>query len=88
MSNEMSEIPKWLKLTMAFIDRVGFPVMAFVMMFYMSYSSINKIDCTLNAVVQMLGEWQTSTGEFRKGTTDKMNNIQASIDRLHDKIIR
>lgn len=30
------DIPKFLRLLMMFIDRVGFPVLAFILMFFMS----------------------------------------------------
>ena len=97
MANGDIDIPKWLRLIMAFIDRVGFPILAFCMMFYMSYSAIEKTNTTLKEVVSSLSQWQTSTIEFRKNTVDKLNclqdtivgnqkNILASVDRVHDKL--
>jgi hypothetical protein len=92
-NGDLLELPKWLKLIMAFIDRVGFPVMAFLLMWYMSSVSIAKINCTLETVTKMLGEWQTSTLEFRSRTLGVMDDIKVnqktilySLDRLHDKV--
>ena len=92
-NGDLMEIPKWLKLIMVFIDRVGFPIMAFIMMFYMSSVSIAKVDTTLNTTVRLLSEWQASTIEFRKSMTDKIACLDANdkllvsnLERLHDKI--
>jgi hypothetical protein len=92
-NGDLLELPKWLKMIMAFIDRVGFPVMAFLMMWYMSSVSISKINCTLETVTKMLSEWQTSTLEFRSRAIGTMDDIKGnqktilySLDRLHDKV--
>lgn len=37
------DIPRFLKLTMVFIDRVGFPTMAFMLMSYMCFVTLHKI---------------------------------------------
>jgi len=36
------EIPKLLRYTMLFIDRVGFPIVAFLIMAYMCFVTIQK----------------------------------------------
>jgi hypothetical protein len=37
------EIPRWLKWTFSAIDRVGFPIVAFGLMWWMASNSMNKI---------------------------------------------
>ena len=57
-------IPKFMKLVMLFIDRVGFPVLAFILMFFMSYVSLNKITTALQENSKVLTGLciQVSTG--------------------------
>lgn len=39
---ELSELPKTLRMIMIFIDRVGFPVMAFLLMFYLCFKTLRE----------------------------------------------
>lgn len=41
------EIPKFLKLIMVFIDRVGFPVLAFCLMFFFAFFTLQKMTVAL-----------------------------------------
>jgi hypothetical protein len=52
MSDELNDIPRWLKWVMTFIDRVGFPILAFLLMWYMVATIIEKNTVTLSNVVQ------------------------------------
>ena len=49
-----SEIPKAMKLTMIFIDRVGFPTMAFLLMAYMCFVTLAKVTGALNENTKVL----------------------------------
>jgi hypothetical protein len=60
------EIPKFLKLTMAFIDRIGFPVLAFILMFYMSFVSITKVTCAVSENTKALTEFSVRSSELQK----------------------
>lgn len=42
------EIPALLKLVMIFVDRVGFPILAFVLMFTLSFWGLNKVSTTMD----------------------------------------
>jgi hypothetical protein len=71
--NVNGDVPKMLKLVMMFIDRVGFPVMAFCLMYYFSVTAIDKVSiavCKVNEtqieIIKLLTDWQSSTMEFRK----------------------
>jgi hypothetical protein len=52
MSDELNDIPRWLKWVMTFIDRVGFPILAFLLMWYMVTTTIDKNTLALNNLVQ------------------------------------
>jgi hypothetical protein len=60
------DIPKYVKLIMLFIDRVGFPVLAFILMFYLSYSSITKLTCALTENSLVLKEFKVSSDSFQR----------------------
>ena len=70
------EIPKWLKMLMVFIDRVGFPILAFLLMFYVSYVSITR----MTAILQDLTLKLTNTTE--KAILDH-EEIKKEIKRLN-----
>jgi len=49
------DIPRWLKWVFVTINRVGFPIVAFILMWYMSQVSITKVISSLdqNTIVLM-----------------------------------
>lgn len=47
-----SIIPAWLKYIMVFIDRVGFPIVAFGVMTYMCFVTLEKLTVSLNNLTQ------------------------------------
>jgi hypothetical protein len=53
--DEDRDIPTWLKWTFAAINRIGFPIVAFLLMWKLCTDSIAKIDGSLqqNTVVLM-----------------------------------
>jgi len=53
--DEDQDIPRWLKWIFITINRVGFPIVAFVLMWYMSQVSITKVIASVdqNTVVLM-----------------------------------
>ena len=50
-------ITNWMKITMTFIDRIGFPVLAFLLMWYLNIKlthTIEDLDKTLTEIKQVL----------------------------------
>ncbi len=50
-------ITNWMKILMTFIDRVGFPVLAFLLMWYLNIElthTIEKLDKTLTEIKQVM----------------------------------
>lgn len=60
------DIPKAMKMVMIFIDRVGFPVLAFILMFVMSYSSLNKMTQAMELNTKTLAEFAARFDTFQK----------------------
>jgi len=96
-NGDFLKLPEWIKILMVCIDRVGFPILVSIMMFYVVNVTLAKNTQVLDTVVKSIIEWQVSTVEFRKMTTDKLcdlrtevvgnqKTIQISLDRLHDKV--
>jgi len=44
----INDIPRTLKWTMEFINRTGFPAVAFLLMTYICFTSLNKLTDALN----------------------------------------
>ena len=55
MYDEDKEIPPWLKWAFITINRVGFPIVAFLMMWKLCTDSISKVNISLqqNTIVLM-----------------------------------
>lgn len=78
------DIPKFMKLILVFIDRVGFPVMAFCLMFWMSYSSLDKATSAINTNTQALLEFKTSSLEFQVRTSGEHTKIKENQEKIYD----
>ena len=59
------ELPKNLRLVMLFIDRVGFPAMAFLLMAYMSFVTLNRVTAALNENTKVLAVVANQLQEHR-----------------------
>ena len=64
--NSLFAIPGWMKLMMVFIDRVGFPVLAFILMFYMAFTGVGKMTTAMERNAVAL----TELVSFEKGSND------------------
>ncbi len=59
------DIPRSMKLIMLFIDRVGFPTMAFLLMAYMSFVTLRKVTDALADNTRALSTLGTQFAEHR-----------------------
>ena len=83
------DVPKFMKLIMLFIDRVGFPTLAFIAMFYMAYIGIDKQNKALDEVTKAImgnslamTEFKTSTTDFRSTVLKNQDKIQCDLEEL------
>lgn len=76
------EIPKVLKLIMVFIDRVGFPVLAFVLMVYLSFVSIQKVTCAVADNTKALTEFSTRSTELQKMIIANQGTIMIDLKNI------
>lgn len=77
------DIPKTLKIAMLFIDRVGFPILAFCLMFWMSYTSLDKVTEALTSNTKALTEFSASSQEFQKNVTMDHKYMLDKLGFLH-----
>lgn len=52
--DEFGQLPGSVKILMTFINRIGFPILAFLMMFWVCYSSLKQMTNTLEQMNQRL----------------------------------
>lgn len=76
------EVPKTLKLVMIFIDRVGFPVLAFILMFFMSYTSLAKVTKAMEENTKALVEFSVRSIEFQKIVCVDHSAMQEDLKRI------
>jgi len=69
------DVPKFMKLIMLFIDRVGFPTMAFLLMFYMANIATEKQNKALGEVCLALKDNSMAVSEFKISTVDFRNTV-------------
>jgi len=70
------DVPRWMKLAMLFIDRVGFPALAFILMFWMANCSISEMTKALKDMSIVLNEFRVTNKDF-----------QTAVGRDHDKML-
>lgn len=76
------EIPKFLKLVMIFVDRIGFPVLAFILMFYMSFISITKITSAIAENTRALSEFSGRSIELQRMLLTNQNIIMSDLKQV------
>ena len=79
------ELPGFLKVTMAFIDRVGFPIMAFVLMFYFAFFSLQKTTDALTENTRVLGVTSAVAQEMLKTVQTNQSTIMVDLKCLMAK---
>lgn len=72
-----SDIPKAMKLTMLFIDRVGFPTMAFLLMAYMCFVTLSKVTGALLENTKVLTLMSTEFRQHDESTLRALRSIGA-----------
>jgi hypothetical protein len=76
------DIPRFLKLIMIFIDRVGFPVLAFCLMFYMSNMSLQKMTEAISENTKALVQFRTSSEAFQSTVAREHHEFLRKLDGL------
>lgn len=71
LGNDDVELPKVLRYTMAFVDRVGFPIVAFLLMFYVCFVGIRDMTRALGQVTISLEK----LGAAVASNTEKIANM-------------
>jgi len=71
-TNEDEVIPKKVRWMMTFINRVGFPIVAFLLMFYICYVTLEKI-------TKAIQENTISLNLFR---SEMVNDHKSMLDHL------
>jgi len=76
------DVPKYLKLLMLFIDRVGFPTMAFIAMFYVSYCSMDKMTKALQDNSVVMNDFRISSKSFQEVVAKDHYKLQSDIEEI------
>ena len=76
------DIPRYMKLIMVFIDRVGFPVLAFILMFYLAFSSLQKSTEAIAENTKALVLFTAVSSEFQHGVLIQHEESCAKLDAL------
>lgn len=76
------DVPRWMKLIMLFIDRVGFPAMAFVLMFYVSYVSIEKMTEAIKESTAATMAFKITSEDFQKIVVKDHEALKTQVSEL------
>lgn len=73
-------IPQWLKMVMVFIDRVGFPILAFIAMSFVAFITIEKTTKAINDNTIALAQINECSKQFQASVCadhkDQINEIR------------
>jgi hypothetical protein len=85
-------IPKWLKWTLVAIDRVGFPIIAFIMMFYMAITGVHEMTTAIadnsRTTSTALAENTKSLVEFKAQALSFQTQVMEEHRKIMDQICR
>jgi hypothetical protein len=76
------DIPQVLKIVMVFIDRVGFPVLAFILMFYLSYSGLGKMTTAIESNTLALSKLDGVNANYQKIIIGNQEQIKSDIKEI------
>lgn len=76
-------VPRFMKLIMLFIDRVGFPVLAFILMFWMAYHSLDKATIAIKENSDALTDFKITTLKFQENVVQEHKMMCEKLDRNH-----
>lgn len=77
-------IPPIMRMTMVFIDRVGFPILAFCLMFAFAYFSMQKMTAALEDNTKALVEMSVASQAFRAKVGVEHENLRERVDKVLD----
>ena len=77
------DVPKAMKLIMLFIDRVGFPVLAFCLMFWMAYISLQRMTDAIQTNTVALTEFSARNVEFCSQVARDHKAMLDTLSRTH-----
>lgn len=81
----MEDIPKYLKVLMNFIDRIGFPILAFLMMFWVAYTSLDKMSKSLEKNTSVLERITTTSELFQQQVQTQHRDMMECMKRMELK---
>lgn len=78
--------PEWLKIGGDFINRVGFPIVAFLLLCYITFHSLEKQTEVLDGQVKALIALSTSFENFKCEVVKEHAAMIANQDKLKERI--
>lgn len=78
---KFTNIPGWLRLVMLFIDRVGFPVLAFILLFFVCFVSIDKATSAIQDNTKALVLFTTQSTAFQQRVVTDHVSLDSGIRR-------
>lgn len=79
---EDDPIPRWLKWTLSAINRCGFPIMAFIGMWYFAVVSLDRINRSIMMQTSMLQTLISTMNERHEEAQNDRRRIIAEIEDL------
>lgn len=79
-------VPQWLKMLMIFIDRVGFPTLAFILMFYVSFTSLAKVSSSITENTNVLTKLVASSEQFQKIVQEEHKCMRENQIKIMDRV--
>jgi hypothetical protein len=81
-TNDDSNIPQIVKTISYFIKQVGFPIVAFLLMFYMTFYSVQKLTDSVNNQTKVLAELTLSMKSFQGEVKSEHKDMTNKFDTI------
>lgn len=81
-AEKITGLPALLRYIMVFIDRVGFPVLAFLLMFYIAFSSNDKMTKVLQENTSAMVKYTTAFEGFQTQVLADHRQMLAVINEI------
>lgn len=85
--SRLTDWPEWLKVLGDFINRVGFPIVAFLLLCYLTFSSVDKVNTTMLGITKTLVALVQNFESFKCEVSKEHSIMLVNQDKIKDRLM-
>lgn len=83
---DATDLPKTARVIVMMVERIGFPVVACLLMFYLGATSLHKIEVALNENTRALSQFMETTVRFQNAVLSEHRRMLEDLDSIRKNI--